>query len=92
MPHSIRQTLPLSRFWRILCDVIPLGRPSQAVRVQRRLLLADVAAARAIASPSPSWRAVFLKAFAHVSAANPLWFFWIFAWPSQLNSLSIPPE
>ena len=46
MPHSIRQTLPWSRFWRILCDLLPAGRPGQALRIQRRILLADVAAAK----------------------------------------------
>jgi hypothetical protein len=81
MPHSIGQTLPLSRFWRTLCDRLSFGHPGPVVRIQRRLLLADVVAARSIASPCPSWRAVFVKAIAHVSAANPLLRRSFLSWP-----------
>jgi hypothetical protein len=81
MPHAIGQTLPLSRLWRFLSETFSLGRTTSPMRIQRRLLLADVATARGIASPSPSWRAVFLKAFAHVSAANPLLRRCFLSWP-----------
>ncbi len=45
------------------------------------LSLPDVVAARALATPRPSWRAVFLKAFAHVAAANPLLRRCLVPWP-----------
>jgi hypothetical protein len=81
MPHSIERTLPLARTWRYLCDTLSLARPSPTVRIQRRISLADVAVARALAFPCPSWQAVFLKAFAHVSAANPLLRRCFLSWP-----------
>jgi hypothetical protein len=39
--------------------------------VLRRMRLAEVAAARAAAQPRPSWAAVFLKAFAFITASTP---------------------
>jgi hypothetical protein len=72
MPHAIGCKLSLSPARRYVCDLLQLTRRIPAVPVQRRMKLADVAAAREAAAPRPSWRAIFLKAFAHVSAVNPL--------------------
>jgi hypothetical protein len=71
MPQLIGRKLPLSLPRRYVCDLLHFGRNVPSVPVQRRLRLAQVATARQVARPQPSWSALFTRAYALVSAANP---------------------
>src|SRR5262249_36300283 len=57
---------------RYVCDFLHFGRHAASVPVQRRFRLAEVAAARQMAHPQPTWCAPFTKGYALVSAPNPL--------------------
>ena len=72
MPQAIGRKLKLSPVRRFFCGLLYPSREHPSVQIHRRMKLAAIAAARAAAVPCPSWRALFLKAFAHVSASNPL--------------------
>ncbi len=52
-------------------DLMHVSRKLPSIPVQRRMNLGDVLAARAQASPRPSWCAIFTKAFAIVAADSP---------------------
>src|SRR5207248_6521574 len=71
MPQAIGRKVPLSLPRRYVCDLLHFARNVPSVPVQRRLRLAAVAAARETAQPRPTWCALFTKAFACLSAANP---------------------
>src|SRR5262245_23826306 len=71
MPPSRGRNLPLSLPRRIICDYLHFAHRIPPVPVQRRMRLAEVAAARAEARPKPSWAAVFTKAYSFVTAAHP---------------------
>jgi hypothetical protein len=71
MPQPIGRKLPLSLPRRYICDLLHFARHVPSVPVQRRLRLAAVAAARELAHPRPTWCALFTKAYARASAANP---------------------
>jgi hypothetical protein len=68
-PHGV--FLPLSRPRRFMCDLLHFAARVPSVPVERRLHLADVAAARAAAQPRPSWCALFTKAYAFVCSSYP---------------------
>ena len=63
--------LPLSLPRRQICDYLHFAARVPSVPVQRRMRLAEVAAARADAAPRPSWCALFTKAYAFVAATHP---------------------
>jgi hypothetical protein len=65
--RNLRLSLPR----RFVCDLLHFARQVPTVPVQRRMNLAAVVAARAAATPRPSWAAVFTKAYAFVCAARP---------------------
>jgi hypothetical protein len=68
-PHGVYVPLSLPR--RFICDLLHFASRVPSVPVQRRMRLADVAAARAAAQPRPGWCAVFTKAYARVAASYP---------------------
>jgi len=72
MPQPVGRKLPLSLPRRFICDLLHFARKVPSVPVQRRMRLAEVVAARRAADPRPSWCAIFTKAYAIVTAANPL--------------------
>jgi hypothetical protein len=71
MSRPVGPRLPLSLPRRFIGDLMHAARDVPLVVVQRRMRLAEVAAARSVAAPRPSWCALFLKAFAFVAAAQP---------------------
>jgi hypothetical protein len=71
MSQPIGRTLPLSLPRRFICDLLHFSRRVPSVPVQRRMRLGDVVAARQAAHPRPSWCAIFTRAYALVTAANP---------------------
>ena len=56
---------------RFVCDLLRAAVSVPTVPVQRRMRLAQVAAARALHPLSPPWSAIFTKAYASVAAAVP---------------------
>jgi hypothetical protein len=72
MSQPVGRRLPLTLPRRFICDLLHFARKVPSVPVQRRMSLAEVVAAREAARPRPSWCAIFTKAYALVSAANPL--------------------
>jgi hypothetical protein len=64
MTHTTGRRVPLSLPQRYLADLIQLAQTTPALTVQRRMRLWPTVAARAVASPRPSWHALFTKAFA----------------------------
>jgi hypothetical protein len=51
--------------------MLHFARRVPLIPVERRMHLADVVAARAVAQPRPSWCGIFTKAYAFVTDANP---------------------
>src|SRR5713226_8952981 len=71
MPQPVGRNLSLSLPRRFICDLVHFAHKVPTVPVERRMCLAEVAAARQAARPRPSWCAVFTKAYACVAAARP---------------------
>lgn len=65
------QWISLSHPRRFLVDMLHFAAQVPTVPIQRRMSLADVAAARQSALDRPCWPAVFLKAYARVADAFP---------------------
>jgi hypothetical protein len=63
--------IKLSRPRRFLVDLLHFAAPIPTVPVQRRMVLAEVAAARDSVTDRPCWPAVFLKAYARVADDLP---------------------
>ncbi len=57
---------------RFLGDILHFAAKIPTVPVQRRMLLAEVVAARSALAERPGWPAVFLKAYAKVAAGVPV--------------------
>ncbi len=71
MSEPAGRNVALSPPRRLICDYLHFARQVPSVPVERRMNLAEVVAARAAASPRPSWCAIFTKAYAFVCNAHP---------------------
>jgi hypothetical protein len=71
MSQPVGRYIPLSLPRRFITDLVHFARQVPTVPVERRLNIGAVVAARAAASPRPSWCAIFTKAYAFVAAARP---------------------
>jgi hypothetical protein len=56
---------------RFVCDLLAFAQKVPSVPMQRHMQLGDLVAARRAGSPRISWCAIFLKAYAIVSATRP---------------------
>jgi hypothetical protein len=63
--------LPISQARRLVGDFLYFAQQVPTVPVQRRMNIAPLIAARKLASPRPSWCALFTKAYALVAATRP---------------------
>ena len=54
-----------------MCDLVRHAKKIPTIPSQRRMQLADVAAARLNGAPRISWSAIFIKAYSMVSAGRP---------------------
>src|SRR5262245_9360884 len=63
--------IPLSRARRLVIDFLYFATGIPTVPVQRRMHIQPVMDARAVLSNRPAWTAIFVKAFALVSAEVP---------------------
>jgi hypothetical protein len=66
------RTISLSRPRRFLGDLLHFAQQIPTVPVQRRMALAEVAAARDAVPDRPWWPAVFLNAYARVCDDQPV--------------------
>ncbi len=71
MPHPSGRKMALSLPRRFVCDILHHARLVPSVPMQRRMQLAEVAAAREAASPRPGWCTIFTKAYGIVAASRP---------------------
>ncbi len=65
------RVVPLSRPRKLIGDLMHFASGVPTVPVQRRMVLAPVAATRQLARERPSWTAIFAKAFALVASEFP---------------------
>jgi hypothetical protein len=65
--HRLRLSLPR----RFVCDLMHASRNVPIVTFERRMNLAEVAAARKRIVPSPAWALLFAKAYSAVAARRP---------------------
>ncbi|MFM8272624.1 MAG: hypothetical protein ACKODX_09860 [Gemmata sp.] len=65
------RTTGLSRGRRLVIDFLHFCSPDTTVAVERRVNLAELVAARAVADPRPGWFSVLLKAFGLASRVAP---------------------
>lgn len=74
---------PVSRFRRLVIDLMHFSATVPSVTIERRMELAALSAARQKREPSPTWSAIFIKAFAVVAARTaPLRTSYLkFPWP-----------
>jgi hypothetical protein len=61
----------LSPFRRLVTDLMRFSRQVPAVTIERRMNVADLAAARQRCTPRPGWAIVFARAFALVARSHP---------------------
>jgi hypothetical protein len=66
------KTMPLSLPRRLVCDVLHFSRHAPSVPMQRRMHLADLVEARGEWPRRLAWSAIFLKAYAQVTAERPV--------------------
>lgn len=65
--HKISLSLPR----RFICDLLHFAKKVPSVPMQRRMRLGNLISARAACSQRISWSAIFMKAYAIVSAEHP---------------------
>lgn len=59
---------PVSNFRRLVTDLMHFSVKVPSVTIERRIELAPLVAARQACTPSPTWSAIFIKAYALVAA------------------------
>lgn len=69
--EPIGQSLQLPPGRRVICDLMDASARAPTVTIQKDVHLAEVVAARNLASPRPSWCGIFTKAYASVVANRP---------------------
>jgi hypothetical protein len=72
MSQPAGRYISVSRFRRLIVDLMHFSAKVPGVTLERRMDLARLVAARQACTPAPSWSAIFTKAFAVVAARNPV--------------------
>src|SRR4051812_20414230 len=72
MPKPTGKYIPVSYFRRLVTDLMHFSLQVPCVTIERRMDLAGLVAAREACSASPTWSAIFSKAFAVVASHTPL--------------------
>src|SRR5579884_3655305 len=71
MAKEFGRSLRLSPYRRLVTELMHFSRQVPAVTIERRMSLADLATARQLCMPRPSWAVLFAKAFALVGRTHP---------------------
>ena len=66
------KSVPVGYFRRLVTDLMHFSMKVPSVTVERHMELAPLVAARRAVSPSPTWSAIFTKAYALVAARTPV--------------------
>ena len=72
MPLPVGRYIAVSRFRRLVIDLMHFSAKVPGVTLERRIELAPLIAARQACPKSPTWSAILTKAFAVVAARNPV--------------------
>jgi hypothetical protein len=72
MPHPVGHNLPLPLPRRVVGDLLHFAKKVPLIAMQRRMRLAELAAARAALAGRVGWCPIFLKAYALVAADTPV--------------------
>lgn len=72
MSQPVGKNTSVSYFRRLVTDLMQFAVVVPSVTIERRMDLSRLIAARQACTPSPSWSAIFIKAFAVVAARTPL--------------------
>ena len=72
MSQPAGRYVSISRFRRLVIDLMHFSAKVPGVTLERRMDLARLVAARQACMPAPTWSAIFTKAFAVVAARNPV--------------------
>src|SRR5450631_1738542 len=62
---------PISYFRRLVTDLMQFAAAVPSVTVERRMDLSRLVWARQASAPSPTWSAIFMKAYALVATRTP---------------------
>src|SRR5437763_14723893 len=71
MSEPTGKSYSVSYFRRLVVDLMHFSAKVPSVTIERRMDLAPLVAARESCTPSPSWSALFTKAYAVVAARSP---------------------
>lgn len=72
MARATGKYVPISHFRRLVADLMHFSVKVPSVTLERRMDLSRLVAARRAYKPSPTWSAIFTKAYALVAARTPL--------------------
>jgi hypothetical protein len=72
MTKMTGKTIPISPFRGMVIDLMTFSQKVPTVTIDRRMNLSRLVAARQQCSPRPTWSALFTKAYALVSAREPI--------------------
>lgn len=72
MSQATGRYIPVSYFRRLVTDLLQSAALVPNVTIERRMDLSRLVTARQACSPSPTWSAIFIKAYALVAARMPL--------------------
>lgn len=70
MSESLGRSTPMSLGRRIICDMMTASMKIPLVSIQKEMNVAELAAARQLSSPRPSWCSIFTKAYGKVAATH----------------------
>jgi hypothetical protein len=71
MSRATGRYIPVSYFRRLVTDLMHFSARVPSVTIERRMGLARLVAARQACTPTPTWSAIFTKAYALVAARTP---------------------
>lgn len=72
MSKDTGRYFPVSYFRRLVTDLVQFAATVPSATVERRMDLARLVEARQACSPSPTWSAIFIKAYSLVAARTPI--------------------
>jgi len=72
MAGTMGRYFPVSDFRRLVTDLMHFSGKVPSVTVERRMNLASLVAARQACTPTPTWSAIFIKAYGIVAARTPI--------------------
>jgi len=72
MSKEAGRTFPVSYFRRLVTDLVEFAATVPGASIERHMDLSRLVEARQACSPSPTWSAIFIKAYSLVAARTPI--------------------